>query len=923
MNVDLVGREAQLELLRGVLSDAGSRGAAVLVRGAPGIGKTSLLAETAALAESLGFRVLRAAGVEAESDIPFGGLHQLLRPLGPAHLEGSAPHRLALAAALGHTEAEVPDVFMVGLAVLDLIADVAATAPVLILTDDVQWLDDATVSVLAFMARRVGSEPVVMVGAARDGYRSRLNPDEFTAVPLEPLSDDEAAALLADRAPGLPPAARRRLLAAAAGNPLALTELSGTLGKAADPDETRLPLTERLERAFTDRLATLPAATRTIMRVAAVNDGSSLTEIFAAARVLAGDAVGIAELEPALRARLVSVVGVELRFGHPLMRSAIQQTMPTAEWQAAHAALASVLDAQPDRQVRHRAAATSTADEAVAQALEDAALRAARRGGIAEAVTALEHAAALSDDPARRTDRLLRAADYAVELGRPDSVNRLLDRAQTTALSPRQQATVVWLRGSFDEGLGGHPGCAVSLTALAESVAADDRALALRILWSAAQLCFWSEPGPDGRRRVLDAVERMVPDDLDPWRLAICAYAAPVERGAFVLERTRDMTPNDGDDGRAYRMLSTATLLAGGFDAARAFAASGNIGLRTQGRLGLLARTAGAQAWCDIVVGDLGAAISATEESRRLARETTQTMMYALMTAISAKLAALRGDVDDALRLAEEAEEIGLPAGARPVLAIALIARGAAALAQGRFEEALGHFRRVHDPADPAFQVALRLTAVGDLVDAATHCGRGESVVPIVAELEDIASVTPAPVLHAELRLARALLAGDDAAEALFDAALRADLTAWPLVRGRTHLAFGEWLRRRRRSVESRDHLRAARDMFDALGAIPWGEKARRELRAAGETSRRRDPDARDQLTPHELQIVQLAAEGLTNREIGQRLYLSHRTVSSHLHRIFPRLGVVSRAELRTVVSDLRLAPSCDARLAWCGAPSV
>ncbi len=522
------------------------------------------------------------------------------------------------------------------------------------------------------------------------------------------------------------------------------------------------------------------------------------------------------------------------------------------------------------------------------------------------AVTLLEHAAALSGDAARRAERLLRAADYAVELGRAESVNRLLDHAQSTALSPRQHATAVWLRGSFHEGLGGHPGSVVSLTALAEHVAADDRALALRILWSAAQLCFWSEPGPQARRRVLDAVEGMVPDGLDPWRPAICAYAAPVERGAFVLNGIRHMTPNDGDDGRAYRMLSTATVLAGGFDAARAFAASGSIGLRAQGRLGLLARTAGAQARSDLVVGDLGAAISATEESRRLARETSQTMMYALMTAIAAKLAALRGDADDALRLAEEAEEIGLPAGARPVLAIALIARGTAAVAAGRFEEALDHFRQVHDPADPAFQIALRLTAVGDLVDAAVRCGRAESVVPIVAELEDIAAVTPAPVLHAELRLARALLSDDDAAEALFDAALGADLTAWPLIRARTHLAFGEWLRRRRRSVESRDHLRVARDMLDALGAIPWGDQARRELRAAGETSRRRDPDARDQLTPHELQIVQLAAEGLTNREIGRQLYLSHRTVSSHLHRIFPKLGVVSRAELRTVVGDVR-----------------
>ena len=277
--------------------------------------------------------------------------------------------------------------------------------------------------------------------------------------------------------------------------------------------------------------------------------------------------------------------------------------------------------------------------------------------------------------------------------------------------------------------------------------------------------------------------------------------------------------------------------------------------------------------------------------------------MYALMCATAGKLAALRGETSNALVLAEEAEELGLPVGARPVLATALMARGLAALGDGRFDQAYGHFSRLHDPADPAFQLALRLTTLGDLVDAAAHCGRIEDVRPVVAELAAIAAVTPAPALHADLRLVRAMLAPQDQAEALFEAALRVDLTAWPLIRSRTQLVYGEWLRRHRRALESRDHLRAARDMFDALGAIPWSERARRELRAAGEVSRRRAPDARDQLTPHELQIAQLAAEGLTNREIGQRLYLSHRTVSSHLHRIFPKLGVASRSELRTMVS--------------------
>jgi len=424
----------------------------------------------------------------------------------------------------------------------------------------------------------------------------------------------------------------------------------------------------------------------------------------------------------------------------------------------------------------------------------------------------------------------------------------------------------------------------------------------VRILWSAAQLCFWSEPGPQVRQLVLAAAERLPLDDLDPWLLAILAYVAPIGRGAVVMDRARRVVPRAGDDGRAYRMLSTGALLCGAFELSRDFSAAAATALRAQGRLGLLSRVTGAEAWSAIVVGDLSAAIVACDESRRLARETTQHLMYALMSATAAKLAALRGDTAAALALAEEAEEIGLPAGARPVLATALMARGLAALGDGRFDEAYGHFRRLHDRADPAFQLALRLTTLGDLADAAVHCGRTEQLRPLVAELTETAAQTPAPVLHADLRLSRALLAPDDEAEQLFETALRADLGAWPLIRSRTQLAYGEWLRRHRRLVESRDHLRAARDMFDALGAIPWGDRARRELRAAGEASRHRDPDARDQLTPHELQIAQLAAEGLTNREIGQRLYLSHRTVSSHLHRIFPKLGVTSRSELRVAV---------------------
>lgn len=901
----LFGRGPQADMLTALIDDIhGSGGRTVLVRGAPGIGKSALLAHAVTRASAAGFTIVRLFGEPAESNVPYAGLQQLAHSLRGNRDALAEPQRSALAMALGTGEATVPDVFLVGLATLNLLVEAAAQAPVLLVADDIQWLDDPTLSLLVFMARRVQTEPVLLVGAAREGYRGRLSADELTALTLPPLSDADAESLLDAIAPDLPPAARRRVLSEAAGNPLALTELPRVVMSGQSAHAGALPLTERLERAFSERLATLPAPTGALLRMAAVNDRPALGEIIEAARAWTGAQVSVADLDPAVSAMLVDVVGTEIRFRHTLMRSAIHQSMTVADQRAAHAILAQVLPAsQEDRRIRHQAAAAALPDEAVAARLAAAADRAARRGGAAAAVDALIRAAALSEDPQSRAERLLRAADFAVELGQRDTVGRLLDEASDRGLSAQQRVKVAWLRGSFDEGLRQQASNATRLTTLAEDVAAGgDVSLAVRILWSAAQLCFWSEPGAEVRQLVLDAAEKLPLDELDPWLLAILAYVAPIGRGAVVIDRARRVATRPDDDGRAYRMLSTGALLCGAFELSREFSAAAATALRAQGRLGLLARVVGAEAWSAIVVGDLGAAIVACDESRRLARETTQQLMYALMSATAAKLAALRGETSKALALAEEAEEIGLPAGARPVLATALMARGLAALGDGRFDEAYGHFRRLHDRADPAFQIALRLTSLGDLVDAATHSGRAEQVRPIVAELAQLAARTPAPVLHADLRLARALLAADDEAEGLFEAALRADLTAWPLIRSRSQLAYGEWLRRHRRALESRDHLRAARDMFDALGAIPWSERARRELRATGEASRHRDPDARDQLTPHELQIAQLAAEGLTNREIGQRLYLSHRTVSSHLHRIFPKLGVASRSELRVMV---------------------
>jgi RNA polymerase sigma factor (sigma-70 family) len=260
-------------------------------------------------------------------------------------------------------------------------------------------------------------------------------------------------------------------------------------------------------------------------------------------------------------------------------------------------------------------------------------------------------------------------------------------------------------------------------------------------------------------------------------------------------------------------------------------------------------------------------------------------------------LSALRGEARTADAQAADAEQFATPIGARALLTMAQHARGLAGLAEGHYAQAYEQLRRIHDRTDPAYHSFMRCFSVADLVDAAVHSAQTDAARPIVAELEALAGRTPAPLLHAGLAYVRPLLANGDDAEALFDTAQRS-LDAWPFLRARAQLARGAWLRRHRRAAESRAPLRAARDAFDALGTIPWSERARRELRASGEASRRRVPEARDQLTPQELQIAQMAAEGLTNPEIAQRLYISRRTVSSHLYRIFPKLGITSRSEL-------------------------
>ncbi|WP_406636549.1 AAA family ATPase [Amycolatopsis sp. WGS_07] len=895
----LHGRDAELKELTELVGGPEGR-VGVVIRGEAGVGKSALVAEAAAAASVAGMRVLRTAGAEAEQDLAYAGLHQLLHPIRAGVAGLPAPQRAALETALGLAEGPEPSAYLVGLAALTLLADTAAAKPVLVVAEDVHWLDRASADVLAFVARRIETEPIALIATLRDGSEPLLG---LPLMPLGRLSDDAAAELLDSVAPRLDPMVRARVLAESAGHPLALTELPSAV---ADLDvlDPVLPLTERLERTFASRVATLPEATRAALLVAALNETGSIAETLAATGIVLGTSVDAEVLSPAADARLVEFAVGCVTFRHPLMRSAIPAAATLGDRRRAQLALAETVRDQPDRRAWHQARAASGPDETVAAALESAADRARRRGGAAAAIAALEQAAQLSEDPDARADRLLRAAGLAVESGRRETAERLVRDARNGPLSPRRKATASQLLSGFEDGVREDPARIGELAALARSVAADGQDdAAMRILWGAAMRCFWAEPGDPARRTLLDVAARFPADD--PRLIAVAAYVAPFERGTAVLERLQVLVGAAGADPETDRYLGSASLQVGAFDLAARFSTAAVPGLRAQGQLGLLPRALAVQAWSRVRLGDLAGAAPSAAEAVRLAHETGQPFMGGLALAVQAEIAALRGEHKQANALADEAERAGLAAGARPVLATVQLARGLVALSEGRYEDAFADLRRLLDPADPAYQLALRAYCVAELTEAAVRAGQTEAMRDILAELELLAATTSAPALHIGLRYARAVLAPKETAEDLFTAALGADLSGWPAERGRVHLAFGEWLRRQRRVVESRAHLRTARETFDALGLAAWAERARRELRSAGESSPNRSPDARDRLTPHELSIAQLAAEGLTNREIGQRLYLSHRTVGTHLHRIFPKLGVSSRSELADAVKTL------------------
>jgi DNA-binding CsgD family transcriptional regulator/RecA/RadA recombinase len=911
MVTGLVGRDAEFAQLDSALSGAVEHGAALLVIGEAGIGKTSLLDTAVREARNRGYRVLAVTGLESEAQLPYAGLHQLLQPVLESAGSLPVPQRSALLTALGMRAGTPPEMFLVALATLNLIDGLGDESSLVLVADDVQWLDPPTTSVLTFIARRLESTRILLVIALRGGFQSPVLSAHVPEIHMAPLSEAASRELLTAVAPELDNQTRRLILEEALGNPLALLELprafrqEGTDGR--EGALRSLPLTERLERTFSAQAARLPTNTQTALLFATLDKEPTVSDVLAATRKQVDAEVTMDVLEPALEDGLIAIAGSVVRFRHPLIRSALEQSATAAQRRNAHLLLVEVVT-DPDRRAWHRAKSVLGQDEGAAGDLEAVAARAQDRGATSTALGALELAASLTPDESARARRLLAAAELAFQLGDRPAVGRLLDAAATLQLTSNDVARMTWLREIFNDGAPGDPDAVARLVVVArDAAAAGDRNLSLNLLQGAALRCWWADPGAEAKTLVAEAVEQIANDDLDPRALEILALTTPVDAATRIGMRVREAALIDNGDPARTQLLAFAAYAAGDIAQSIELMDRASPTLRAQGRLGLLAQLLVVRGWAELNAGQFSDAIRALEEGNGLAIETGQPIWTAISRIGRAVLLGLQGDERSAEKLiAEAGEDLSAPR-LSLLLAKGDFARGVIAMTAGRQSDAVDHFSRMFFPDGPAFHELVAHAAAPLVIECAVRAGRLDDARRLMDHLEAMAERTKAPLGLIGVRFGRALLADESEAENLFERALDAD-PKWPFHYARLEMSYGAWLRRQRRITESRPFLRSARDAFETLGLQPWADKARAELRASGERTAEPTPKTRQPLTPQELQIAQMAAGGLSNREIADRLFLSHRTVGAHLYRVFPKLGIVSRSELPRALASIEPA---------------
>jgi DNA-binding CsgD family transcriptional regulator len=896
---ELIEREQESAVLDALVDRLRDGGGAVVVRGEAGIGKSVLLQRMRRRAEAQCARPLVTIGVESETEFAFAGLRQLLRPVIGALAQQPESQRQALEDALGLGVDDKPDPYRVAVAAFQLICQAADSVPLVLIVDDAHWLDRSTLSVIAFIGRRLEGEHVALVAAIRSGYSTPLDDARLPTLDIERLSASAAARLLDRTAPELHPVLRARVLAESSGNPLALVELARSKGRSGEhlsPGPTTL--TARLERAFASRLRDLSPDTRAGLLAAALDSRASLNEIARASRA------SVESLQPAVDANLVEIADGGVRFRHPLIRSAVRQAASAQQVFEMYGALAETV-ADPERQLWHRAMAANEPDEDIASALEQRARLAASRGAVTVAGAALERAAALTADSQSKGARLVAAAEIAYELGLVEGARRLVDEAKAFDLSARDQARLAWFGQIISGSVWFESGAARTFVTIAEQLRdGGDADMALRSLVPIAHRCWWTRTKTRTREYLVEAALAMgMPED-DPRVLAVVGLAHPEETGPMILKRISRMRLHEMTDPIAAMYVGIAAEKSGDFATGVRFLASAIDGLREQVRLIPLTQALVHYAWAATQAGEWPAAAAAAFEAAGLARDTTQPQYGLTGELVGALATALRGTEPDIESVLAEPERTVLAMKGGPLLATAHLARGAAAIGEGRHEDAFQYLWPVFDETNSAFHRFMRWPALLDLVEAAVGSGQTSRLTDVIADLEAISMHSDPPILRLNLACARPVLATDDQAEPLFTAALAQDLAGYPFLRARTLFSLGRWLRRRRRSAESRSPLRESVALFDALGASAWSRRARQELRATGEKVGRRAPDLRDRLTAQELQIAQLAAEGLSNRQIAERLFLSPRTIGGHLYRLFPKLEITARAQLREVFAE-------------------
>jgi len=898
----LLGRARELGILRRLLDGARDGRAGVLVvRGEPGIGKTALLDWLAGQAP--GFRVIRGLGVESEMELPFAGLHQLCAPLLSRLGSLPGPQQRALSVALGLTDGDNPDRFLVAMAALSLMAEAAEDQPLLCVVDDAHWLDQASAQVLGFVGRHLQAEPLVLILATRPPAAGAGHLAGLREVTLGGLDKESAQTLLKRVLPGqVDESVRQRIVEETHGNPLALIELchgpgpAGLAGGFAFPAIADLP--GSIEDQYIARLQQLPPPTRQLLLLAAADMTAETALIYRAAGVLGADA---REITPAMEAGLVEVTG-SVRFRHPLMRSAVYRSAGAADRRAAHGALAAVTDpeAEPDRRAWHRAQAAAGPDEAVARELAGSAGRAQRRGGVAAAAAFWEQAVTLTPDPGDRASRALTAAQAKFAAGDFAAVQALLATTQAGPASDLDRARAQRMAAQTAFALRRGRDAPPLLLRAAQRLETLDAALARQTYLEALIAAVYAARlAPDGQVRQVARAAANAPSALgpaDPVQLLIQGLAARLTDGYLAaapilkqaLHSYHDQPPELEDWlGVAYTM---AAMDLWDDDAWSGIAARLVRQARANGTLGWLPFALDYLAEQQIHAGELSQAAALIAESERI----DPGVRAAILPYVSLLLAAWRGDPAAAAELTPVMARGAAERGEGAALTYADYARAILNNGLGRYELAA----EAALVASTAGELAISPWALAELAEAAARAGQAERAEAAGDQLSSMAAASGTAWARGIAARSQALTRQGNGAEDLYREAIGLlEKTRITTQLARTRLCYGEWLRRQKRRTDARDQLRPAYDALQAMGASAFAERARRELQANGERVRKRSDPGSD-LTPQEEQIAQLAREGKTNQEIGTEFFIGTRTVEWHMRNILAKLNITSRRKL-------------------------